>query len=112
MLKPVLKTLLVAGGILSPALAWGGILTADEAKGVATEFFRNAELSRLASPDALTLAHVESVASAPAYYVFNATDERGFIIVSADDSALPVVAYSFSSIWGAQKCAGACRQPA
>ncbi len=99
MLKPVLKTLLVAGGILSPALAWGGILTADEAKGVATEFFRNAELSRLASPDALTLAHVESVASAPAYYVFNATDERGFIIVSADDSALPVVAYSFSSIW-------------
>ena len=110
MLKPVLKTLLVAGGILSPALAWGGILTADEAKGVATEFFRNAELSRLASPDALTLAHVESVASAPAYYVFNATDERGFIIVSADDSACGGL---FVQLYmGAQKCAGACRQPA
>lgn len=99
MLKPIIRMLAFATCIFYPGLANGGILTAEEAKEVATDFFQNADVSRLADVGSLELAYVEKVDTTPRYYIFNATDKKGFIIVSADDTALPVMAYSTTSAW-------------
>lgn len=99
MLKPIIRMLAFATCIFYPGLAKGGILTAEEAKEVATDFFQNADVSRLSAGNSLELAYVEKVDTTPRYYIFNATDKKGFIIVSADDTALPVMAYSTTSAW-------------
>lgn len=99
MLKPIFRILAVSLMGAGPAVVQGAILTPDEAKVVATDFFRNTDATRLSYADALELAHTEKVDAMPRYYVFNAIDGRGFIIVSADDTALPVMAYSSSSSW-------------
>ena len=99
MLKPIIRMLAFATCIFYPGLANGGILTAEEAKEVATDFFQNADVSRLADVGSLELVYVEKVDTTPRYYIFNATDKKGFIIVSADDTALPVMAYSTTSAW-------------
>lgn len=99
MLKPLFRMLALAGLILSPGLAKGSILTAAEAKDVATGFFRNVSDAHAGNSDVLTLTYIEKTDSTPRYYIFNATDNKGFVIVSADDSALPVMAYSTTSAW-------------
>lgn len=99
MLKPTFRVLTIAASIFYPVLAHGGILTAEEAKVVATDFFQNVDVSRLADANALKLAYIDKIDTTPRYYVFNATDEKGFIVVSADDTALPVMAYSTTSAW-------------
>ena len=88
MLKQILQTLFIGSCMLTPGLARGGVLTADGAKTAAATFFRNGDVSRLADVDALKLVHVETAGSTPKYYVFNAIDGEGFIIVSADDTAV------------------------
>lgn len=40
MLKPIFRVLTIAASIFYPVLAHGGILTAEEAKVVATDFFQ------------------------------------------------------------------------
>lgn len=99
MLKPIFRILAVSFMGAGPVMVQGAILTPDEAKVVATGFFRTTDTARLSDADALELAHTEKADAKPLYYVFNATDGKGFIIVSADDTALPVMAYSSSSSW-------------
>lgn len=71
-------------------------LSADDARGIAAGFFKAGGCGRLADASALTLAQTSrnSVGDA-VYYVFNASDGRGFIIVSADDKLEPVIGYSY-----------------
>lgn len=102
MFGQILQKMLVAAFLLIPAVARAGILTERNAREIAADFFRAGNDRRLAEPDALTLAHIEYEASAPVYYVFNALDGKGFIIISADeDASVPVVGYSCSSSWHA-----------
>ena len=102
MLKQILQTLFIGSCMLTPGLARGGVLTADGAKTAAATFFRNGDVSRLADVDALKLVHVETAGSTPKYYVFNAIDGEGFIIVSADDTVEPVIGFSTTSVWQQQ----------
>ncbi|MCX6251995.1 MAG: C10 family peptidase [Bacteroidetes bacterium] len=44
----------------------------------------------------ITSEFIEKAGNIPAYYVFNFND-RGFIIITADDAMLPVIGYSFES---------------
>lgn len=99
MSKHILQLVLVAVCLLNSAIARGAILDAGEAREVAADFFRSSGVSRLADIGSLTLAHTEGSSSAPTYYVFNATDGEGFIIIAADDSAVPVIGYSYDTIW-------------
>ncbi len=101
MFRQILQTLIITACMSFPSLAMGGILTADDARKVGADFFRSGDVSRLADVDALTLAYVKKTGAEPTYYVFNANDGQGFIIVSADDSRLPVIAYSTNSTWQA-----------
>lgn len=70
----------------------------EEAARIATDFFSAGNVSRLSSIDALELVCASKKSDGtPVYYVFNAKDSRGFIIISADDNAIPIVGYSYES---------------
>ena len=95
MFKSIQQSLLLALCATAPAVSAAATLSEDEAKNVAAEFFQSGDVSRLAHKDALTLAFVaKDGQSNPVSYVFNAKDGRGFVIVSADSDALPVLGYS------------------
>ena len=70
------------------------VVTVDNAKQLAADFFSASSLDRLDSTDALDLAYVCGTASHPVYYVFNAREGAGYIIISADDCTTPVLGYS------------------
>lgn len=69
--------------VVSPALA----------QKVATNFY--AQNFSAPQPD-LTIAYTERdpVSGAAVYYVFNVDRNRGFVIVSADDAAMPIIGYN------------------
>ena len=77
-------------------------ITLQQAEKFAVQFFNNHAASRNASSARLQMVWdgetAESRSSgSPAFYVFNRTDQAGFVIVSGDDIAMPVLGYSFSS---------------
>ena len=100
MFKSIPKTLLPAMCVAATFIANGATRSPEEAKLIAADFFKAEQVSRLANQDALTLVHVVNNGSlAPVSYVFNANDGKGFIIVSAETEAIPVIGYSFTNIW-------------
>lgn len=106
MLKHILHMLLAAAFMLSPGVARGSILTPEQAKDAAADFFSSGSQPRLADAAVWTLVHTESQASVPVYYVFNATDGVGFVIVSADNNAVPVIGYSYTATWETESIPG------
>lgn len=74
-------------------------VSVEDARQLAAEFFQASAIDRLAADDALELVytHTSGGAGKPLYYVFNARDGKGFIIMSADDCAAPVLGYSSDS---------------
>lgn len=100
MLKSIPKTLILAMCAAAPVIANGATRSPEEAKDVAAEFFKAEHISRLANKDALSLVHVVNNGSLnPVSYVFNANDGKGFVIVSAETEAIPVIGYSDTNIW-------------
>lgn len=49
-----------------------------------------------------TLNHTESYDSQPVYYVFNVSDNKGFVIVSAEDNVYPILGYAFEGSFQTQ----------
>lgn len=85
-MKKILLTTLAA--VALSATAWGSPVTIDRAKATATTYFKK-KLGRNAT--------VKNVAAkTDAYYVFNMAPQ-GWIIVSADDCAAPVLGYNETS---------------
>lgn len=76
-------------------------VSVDNAKQLAADFFSASSLDRLASADALDLAYTCGTASHPLYYVFNAHEGPGYIIISADDCVTPVLGYSLEGRYDA-----------
>lgn len=74
--------------------AHADVVSEDSARHLAAEFFSASGHDRLASADSLDLAYVGGNESHPLYYVFNAHEGPGYIIVSADDCTAPVLGYS------------------
>ncbi|MCM1331007.1 MAG: C10 family peptidase [Bacteroides sp.] len=100
MVRHIFKMMLTATCLLLPAATIRGeIQSADEARKAASIFFKEGNVKRLSNMDNLTLVHTETAGATPSYYVFNAKDGNGFIIVSADDTVSPVIGYSTSSSW-------------
>lgn len=102
MFKTILKMLIIASCVLYPMRAKGGSRTEKEARSLASDFFRTAGVDRLANEGIWQLAHVADKSGKPAYYVFNANDKKGFVIIPADDAAISVMAYSTTSTWEPQ----------
>lgn len=71
-------------------------ITPDEAYAAAQDFFNNSSVEPSPSPRAVrarALNTVQSDDNAP-YYIFNASDNKGFVIVSGDDRVAKVLGYS------------------
>lgn len=108
MLKSIQQSLILAAVLMVPAISQGAKISEDEAKNVAAEFFQSGKIARLADKDALQLVYTASEnGQDPVCYVFNAKDGKGFVIVSADSDAIPVIGYSDNSVWNAASIPGA-----
>lgn len=97
------KKLIFALLACAPVGVHAGVVPVDDAKQLADDFFSTAGKGYSVSTKSLELAHTAGTPSKPLYYVFNATDGRGFVIVSADDCTTPVLGYSFESPYIAGK---------
>lgn len=93
MLRHISKQLIIYLAALTSTAAYASSISVDEAKDVANEFFKTSGIQRLASPASLELIQTVSEKNVARYFVFNATDGHGFIIISADDCASPVLGY-------------------
>ena len=74
--------------------AHAGVVSEADARHIAAEFFSAGAHGGPVSYDALDLVCVGGTESHPLYYVFNAHEGPGYIIVSADDCTAPVLGYS------------------
>lgn len=102
MFKTILQMLIIASCAFYPLQIKGSTLSESEAKDLASDFFKTASIERLANREAWELAYVADKSGKPSYYVFNASDKKGFVIISADDSSLSVMGYSTTSTWRQQ----------
>lgn len=82
-------------------MAHANEVSVDNARQLAADFFSASSLDRLASADAFDLAYTCGTASHPLYYVFNAHEGPGYIIISADDCTTPVLGYSLEGRYDA-----------
>lgn len=81
-------TLLVGSGLCS----FADRVSPEDAQVIANEFM---SLRSGKSAEQIRLVPANSVVRKPLYYVFNAENNGGFVIVSAESSANPVLGYSF-----------------
>ena len=79
-------------------------VTAEQAHALATDFFKtNVQTRSTAASPQLQLvwdgedANTRSAGNFPAFYVFNSTDQKGFVIIAGDDVVMPVLGYSFTN---------------
>ncbi len=108
MRKSIQHMLFLALCLLLPSISRAAALSVEEAKDVASEFFQSGANHRLADKDALVLAYTAvDESSQPISYVFNAKDGKGFVIVSADENAMPVIGYSDVDTWSVNSMPGA-----
>jgi hypothetical protein len=67
-------------------------VTPVSAKNLAISFYKQ---NSLKVPSTVTLAHTETSSNGEAlYYVFNINENDGFVIITADDAAHPIIGYS------------------
>lgn len=95
------KKLIFSLLIGTATVAHGEVVSADYAKQLAADFFSASNTGRLATTDALDLVYTSGTASHPVYYVFNAHEGQGYIIISADDCTSPVLGYSLDGRYSA-----------
>ena len=81
--------------------AFAGNVTEQQARRVAVAFFQSAPQTRVSESDLRLVRDSEgtltrSGSADPAYYVFDNASGGGFVIVSGDDVASPVLGYSFT----------------
>lgn len=72
-------------------------VTVADALGSAVEFFRAGRGNDALTERSLNLVFTGGTAANPLYYVFNAADGKGFVMISADDCTEPVLGYSLTS---------------
>jgi hypothetical protein len=70
--------------------AAGAFVSTYTAEGLRSSSALSLEYTAMAKPD----GGLRSAADIPLFYVYNVNDEGGFVIISADDCATPVLAYS------------------
>ena len=114
-----LKTIILIFAILFPLGAQAKHVTVENAQAIAHKYYSNTTEGvtlRSSQPSSFTLSYTakreagdinlrsEQTDSDNAYfYIFNAPDSTGFIIVAADDCAYPVLGYSFKGAFDYDK---------
>lgn len=91
-----MKRLLISGAALLStfAMLWAAPITPEQAL---ARLNGNVQQSRIIGKTAPMLVHTTTTSSgAPAVYAFNKADNKGFILLSADDEAYPLLGYADS----------------
>lgn len=83
------------------SVAWAGPIDIHQARGLAAQFLKShhseAQLERdTFAPTRKRMGGADAETELPVYYVFNATDDAGFVVVSADDRTAPILGYATS----------------
>ena len=83
------------------SVAWAGPIDIHQARGFAAQFLKShhpeAQLERdTFAPTRKRMGGTDAGTELPVYYVFNATDDAGFVVVSADDRTAPILGYATS----------------
>lgn len=86
---------------LLPSLLFADNVTVEQAQSLAVNFFKASAQTRSGSPRIQLVWNGEEANTRtigePAFYVFDRTDQEGFVIVSGEDVTLPVLGYSFEN---------------
>ena len=88
-----MKKLIITLAIFIPLMAFGGEITEQEALRKAQEFLQGRLFLQGKSSRTKTLHRAPSFQKSP-FYVFNAENNNGFVVVSADDRTLPILGYA------------------
>lgn len=92
------KVFLLQMLLIMPAALLAEVRSLEQARDIAYDFLESGVMTRSSFMDLQMVYNGEDVltktVSEPAYYVFNNEAGPGFVIVSAEDSSLPVLGYS------------------
>lgn len=87
--------------VATALMAWQGAdaakISLAEAQTLAADFLRQGNSNSAVSAKALPLVYTGGSAADPLYYIFNAADGKGFVMISADDSTDPILGYSLEN---------------
>ncbi len=76
-------------------LGLGGVKATPVAISVAQKVAQNFYAAKYASAQSFSLSYTENDANGvPVFYVFNVNSNKGFVIVTAEDAAHPIIGYS------------------
>ena len=92
-MRSYLLSLLFSFSILN---AWADEVSAIAAKNLAINFYR---IQNGAAPQQLTLLQTETYNETPVYYIFQVNNADGFVIVSAEDQAYPILGYALNGVF-------------
>ena len=102
-MKKFYTFLLIALAMLLPTAVSADSVSQDEALAKAVQFFSKGAQTRSVAQFELVWngepAETRS-AEVPTFYVFNRTDAPGFVIIAGDETASPVIGYSFENGFG------------
>ena len=91
-----MRKLLLLSLLMVSVCAYARQISEDEAAAIATEFLNSTTLRQTPAKTAVHRAKAPNATQAETapFYVFNAEDNKGFVIVSADDRAQRILGYS------------------
>ncbi|WP_294606388.1 thiol protease/hemagglutinin PrtT [uncultured Bacteroides sp.] len=75
-------------------------VTAEQARALAIDFFKTSIQTRSTVSPQLQMVwdgedvNTRNAGTFPAFYVFNSTDRKGFVVIAGDDAVMPVLGYS------------------
>lgn len=95
MVKHFFKMLIFPLCAFVPGLVQAAPVSHSDARSMAEEFYAAGTGS--AAPASLELCYTGGTPTKPLYYVFNAPEGKGFVIVSADDNTEPIIGFSFEN---------------
>ncbi|HIZ86183.1 MAG TPA: C10 family peptidase [Candidatus Coprenecus stercoravium] len=102
------RFLLLLLAVLAPLTASADRVSQKQAADAAAAFFNNAAGTGAAQTsagsvrlimDSESLPGISRASVDPAFYVFDNTSGPGFVIISGEDAAMPVLGYSFENDW-------------
>lgn len=103
------RSLLLLLCALLPAWLLADNIPVGQAQSLASDFFKSHVQTRNASPQLQLVWDGEEAGTRSqqdaAFYVFNRTDAPGFVIVSGDDVAMPILGYSLTETFQADNMA-------
>lgn len=89
-----MRILLLLSFLIIAAIAHGRQISEGEAASIASEFFNSATLRQASEKAGVRFAKAPNAVNAAPFYVFNADDNNGFVIVAGDDRAPRILGYS------------------